>query len=155
MLTKHPQKPITTPRKDYPQNRQYQSKRDKRPLSKKNKNILSRLSFNRWSEVWTPSKTLLFLSVHKIQKMAYGITRNTPHLALLFQKNPSQAKSWYLIVLDTTQWRPKQHHAKPRRFLANGPWKSRCSVVSNSDLHMKNLLTKILPLFCKLSQLKI
>jgi len=52
------------------------------------KKILSHLSFNCSSEVSTLSQTLLFLSVHEIQKMACKITRKTLNSAFLPKNLP-------------------------------------------------------------------
>ena len=68
---------------------------------------------------------------------------------------PSQGNNWCFLMLDTTQWRPKQLQVKSQRILANGQWRRRRSVVSNSPLEMKRLLTKFCPSLCKFSQFKI
>ena len=88
MLTKHPQKLITAPGKTIHKidhiNRR--GAKDERPSTQKNKKNVEPLVLQPLKRSFEPPKALLFLSVHKIQKMACRITRNTLYLAFLPRK---------------------------------------------------------------------
>ena len=103
----------------YSQNQLYQKKIGKSlHCPPKKKKVLTIASLIRWRDVFSPLKTLIFLSLQRVQKITCGIDKMHFSLAFL-PKAPSQAKRWSLPELETTQGTPKQLKANSQRALAN------------------------------------
>ena len=111
----------------------------------------------RWIGVSISSNTLLICSLQIHQKMTKGNTRATSFFFFLtfLLKKPSQAKRWFLTESKATQDTPTQLMVRSQRILSTSQWSSKWDVDYESSLHMKHLLTKVNPFFCRLSQVKI
>ena len=114
-----------------------------------------KLSFNHWKGVSTPSKTLIFLSLQILKKMAWERVKATFFLFTFLPKKPRQAKRWFLMESEAIHEMPKQLTARSQIGWANWQWNSKWFVDSKSPLHMKHMLTKIFPFFCRLSHVSI
>ena len=110
-----------------------------------------KLSLKHWRDISIPRKTP-FSFTPNAPKIACGNEIASFFLGFL-PKRPSQVVRWFL-ELEATQESPKQLKSRFQRALTKGQWSSKWSGDSPSSLHIKHLFTKILPLFCKLSQIK-
>jgi len=98
----------------YPQDQLHQKKIDKSSHYPQKKRVLTITSLIRWRDVSFPSKTLLFLSLQRVQKITCGINK-IPFFFAFVPKAPSQAKRWSLTKLEITQKIPKQLYANSQR----------------------------------------